>query len=266
MKLTTILDLLQHGPTFFISLCITMFIFLEIGRYIRRLALAKNQVLTDLTLDGPVESVLFALFGLLIAFTFTGAGARLEAKRQLITVEANAIDTAYLRIGLLPKEAQPQMRKLFKEYTLIRANTNEDVADTDPSKVPLLHTAETLQNKMWDIAINGCRSANTPNYCATLMLPALNSMFDITTSRIMASLNHPPIIIYAMLVALSLFSALLVGYDLPRSNRRNLLYMISYAIVISVVLYIIIDMELPHYGLISIDNADQILLDMANSM
>jgi hypothetical protein len=47
-----------------------------------------------------VEGAIFALMGLLIAFTFSAAQGRLDKRRMLIIDEANAIGTAYLRIDL----------------------------------------------------------------------------------------------------------------------------------------------------------------------
>ncbi len=53
---------------------------------------------------------MFALLGLLVAFTFSGAASRFEDRRHLISEEANAIGTAYLRLDLLPSDAQPPLR------------------------------------------------------------------------------------------------------------------------------------------------------------
>lgn len=49
-----------------------------------------------------MEAAIFGLLGLLLGFAFAGATSRLEARRQLIVQEANAIGTAYLRLDLLP--------------------------------------------------------------------------------------------------------------------------------------------------------------------
>ena len=46
------------------------------------------------------EGAVFALLGLLLAFTFSGAASRFEERRHLVTAETNAIGTAYLRPGL----------------------------------------------------------------------------------------------------------------------------------------------------------------------
>lgn len=242
-----------------------MLIFLEIGRRIRIISSRKKQVKTNSSLEGPVETVIFAVLGLLVAFTFTGAGARFEARRQLIGIEANTIGTAYLRIDLLPKDVQPQMRTLFKEYTSIRTNVYKDLTNEAKTK-SRLETTDHLQKQIWDIAVINCNRDAALKDCSKLVLQSLNEMFDITTTRAVALESHPPIAIYLLLIILSLFSALLVGYDLPYSNRRNLLYMLSYAIIISLILYLIVEIEMPRYGLITINEADHIISDLLPSM
>ena len=54
---------------------------------------------------GVIDGAVFALPGLLLAFTFSGAAARFDTRRHLIVEEANAIGTAYLRLDLLPPDA-----------------------------------------------------------------------------------------------------------------------------------------------------------------
>jgi hypothetical protein len=56
---------------------------------------------------GAVDGAVYALLGLLIAFTFSGAAARFDERRGLIVEEANDIGTAWLRLDMLPASAQP---------------------------------------------------------------------------------------------------------------------------------------------------------------
>ena len=51
---------------------------------------------------GVIEAAVFALLGLLLGFSFAGGTSRLDAKRQLIVEEANAIGTAYLPSSITP--------------------------------------------------------------------------------------------------------------------------------------------------------------------
>ncbi len=70
---------------------------LELGRRIALRRLAVGEKGADY---GVIEGAMFALLGLLIAFTFSGAAERFERRRALIVEEANAIGTAYLRLDL----------------------------------------------------------------------------------------------------------------------------------------------------------------------
>src|SRR5258705_3646206 len=72
---------------------------------------------------GTVEGAVFALFGLMVAFTFSGAATRFNEKRMLIAEEVNAIETAYLRLHLLSQQSQPALQELFRRYLDSRLET-----------------------------------------------------------------------------------------------------------------------------------------------
>ena len=235
----------------------------EVGRLISAKAI-RTGIKTDSSGSGPVETIVFGLLGLLIAFTFTGAESRLEYRRELITSAANSISTAYARIDLLSTNSQPQMRSMLKEYTLIRAEIYQG-QESLSTENELAHASDQLQKQIWELAVTDCAKLNSRT-CDMLVLPALGEVFSVATLRQAALLNHPPIEVYIMLVIISLFGALLVGYTLPVSKKRNILYMITYAFTISVLITLIIDMEFPRTGLIRVDSADKIILDLGNSM
>ena len=69
---------------------------------------------------GAIEAAVFGLLGLLLALSLSGTTGRLDARRQLIVQEANAIGTAYLRVDLLPESSQPAIRRMFREYVEAR--------------------------------------------------------------------------------------------------------------------------------------------------
>ena len=48
-----------------------------------------------------------------------------------------------------------------------------------------------------------------------LVLPALNQMIDVTTSRAIAALTHTPTLFMILLAILGLVCSLLAGYDNP---------------------------------------------------
>lgn len=98
---------------FSVLLFVGMLILLETGR---RLGVSRRPKESEGERGnlGTVEGAVFALFGLLIAFTFSGAASRFNEKRMLIVEEANTIGTAYLRLNLVP-EAEPKLQELFAD-------------------------------------------------------------------------------------------------------------------------------------------------------
>jgi hypothetical protein len=210
-----------------------------------------------------VEGATFALLGLLIAFTFSGAAARFETHRLLIGQEANAIGTAYLRIDAVPKNAQQELRDLFRRYLDVRIAQYKDATQNDTAA--LAKSESTLQGEIWAKAVAATSLSGAPPSAAMLMLPALNDMIDITTTRAVATQNHPPRIIFIMLCGLSLLSALLAGYGMP-CGRRSRLHVLTFAAVISMTVFVILDLEYPRHGLIQINCADSVLMEVRQGM
>ena len=85
---------------FALLLLIGMLLLLELGRRfgVRRRPKESEGERGGL---GTVEGAVFALFGLMVAFTFSGAASRFNEKRMLIAEEVNCIETAYLRLHLV---------------------------------------------------------------------------------------------------------------------------------------------------------------------
>src|SRR5215217_1779687 len=101
------------APEYAASLFVGMLLCLGIGRWLGLRRLARRG---DASGFGAAEGAIFALFGLLIAFTFSGAAARFDLRRAQIADEANAIGTAYLRVDLLPLADQADVRRMFRDY------------------------------------------------------------------------------------------------------------------------------------------------------
>ena len=172
------------------GLFVGMLILLEVGRRLgaRRLARDPEGARTGVS---AVEGALFGLLGLLIAFTFSGAAGRLDARRKLITEEANAIGTAWLRIELLPADAQPAMRDLFRQYLDSRLLTYQKIPDI-PARRGRARAFDRDPGTRSGSRPSPPSRAAPPGPSGTAFLTALNAMFDIMTTRTMAARTHPP--------------------------------------------------------------------------
>lgn len=213
---------------------------------------------------GAVEAALFALLGLLIAFTFSGAAARFDVRRELITQEANAIGSAYQFIDVLPAEKQAPIRAKFREYLDSRLNTFRDVSNEDVVAEETARTAQ-LQNEIWQLAVEAVRASDLPP-TAGMILHAINEMSDFTTTRQMAAKMHPPTIIFVLLVVLIFASAVLAGFGTARARTRSWLHLLTFATIMGLTVYVIIDIEYPRYGFIKLDAFDEVLISLRDSI
>jgi hypothetical protein len=247
-----------------LALFVGMLLLLEVGRRAgaRRLTHDSEGAKAG---TGAIEGAVFALLGLLIAFTFSGAASRFDDRRQLIIDETNDIGTAYLRVDLLPAAAQPARRALFRNYVDSRLDVYRNVPDVEATREALARSSK-LQGEIWRQSVAAGQLEGAPTSATMLLLPALNQMIDITTTRTMAALMHPPPVIFAMLYVLALVAALLAGFGMAGSRSRSWIHMIGFAAVMAAAVYVIIDIEYPRLGLIRVDAFDQALVALRNSM
>jgi hypothetical protein len=209
--------------------------------------------------SSAVEGAVFALFGLLLAFTFSGAVARYDAHRELVAEERNDIEKAYLRVDLLSPEKQPQLRQLFRDYVDSRLHLY-DVGS--PEVGP---RTEQLKREIWEDAVADAAAPGTNPDATKLLLPALNDMFDITATRQNAFHMHPPRLIFLLLFILSGGAAFLAGYGMS-APKRSWLYTIAFALTVTLTVYATLEIEYPSQGLIRLTNTDQTLLQVRDSM
>jgi hypothetical protein len=257
------MDRLVASPVFAIGLFLGMLLLLELGR---RMAIREKAMGSEKESRGlaAVEGAVFALFGLLLAFTFSGSIERFNQHRELIAEETNAIGTAYLRLDLLPKSAQPTLRDLFGNYLDARLDVYRKLPDVEAAKAALT-TSIHLQYEIWTQAVNASRLGDSHPDAGKLLLPALNAMIDITTTREMAANLHPPAIIFMLLFALGLGCSLFAGYGMANSPR-SWLHILGFTAVTVITVVVILDIEYPRKGMFRADVYDQVLIDLRENM
>ena len=69
-----------------------------------------------------------------------------------------------------------------------------------------------------------------------------------------------------MLVVIAFVSAFLLGRTMSANKTRPRLHMLAYAGVLALTIYVIIDLEFPRLGLIRVDGADRVLVEVREGM
>src|SRR5262245_48440721 len=102
----------------------------ELGHRLgHRLNLAKDQARRHQVVI--VQNAVLALLGLLLAFTFSMAVARYDTRRALVVKEANVIETAWFRAGLLSDAHRQPIRDLLREYVDVRLRAQTKLRDDE---------------------------------------------------------------------------------------------------------------------------------------
>lgn len=231
----------------------------RIGR--RRLLMSGDDGQAGL---GALDGAVFGLMGLLIAFTFTGAASRFSERRDLITQQVNAIGTAWLRLDLLPATEREQARDGFRRYVdeqmeVVRVSGDENAARERLARL------SAIQQEIWDLLVQVAKTDKSIPI-AQVLLPPVNETFDLSTSRVMAARQHPPLAVFIMLGLLVLISGLLAGFGMAKSERQSPLHLFGFAAVMAFSVYLILDLEFPRLGLVRIDSIDEVYIELRASM
>jgi hypothetical protein len=218
-----------------------------------------------------VEGAVFALIGLLLAFTISGALQRFDERRQLVIQEANAATTAHDRLALFEDGVARYLQIKLKDYVQARIDLYRIPHDYSLWEQTVLFSPEQqdkiidLKNRLWDATVAACPQASFRPACAQAV-PALANLFEVARVRLGANEKHPPQVVYVMLFGLGLGGSLLAGFGMAAATARSWIHMLIFAGTLTVALYLVTDMEYPRLGLIRIENFDHFLVDAHQQM
>ena len=242
---------------------------LNYGRQLGLRYLQKDAgTMTGLT---TVEGAVFALMGLLLAFTISGALQRFDDRRHLVIQEANAASTAHDRLALLEGEVARDLQSKLRDYVQTRIDLyrmphdysllkrTEDFSDKQEDKIL------SFKNELWNATVGACPKSNFSPACGQA-LPTLANLFEVARLRLGAAEKHPPQVIYVILFGLGLGGSLLAGFGMAAAKSRSWIHMLIFATTLTVALYTLTNMEYPRLGLIHIENFDHFLVDAHNQM
>jgi len=236
----------------FILMLISSLIGKRVGNYIRNKKHSEQK---------PTEtSGLVALLFFLLAFTFGMSGDRYDSRRKIVVEEANDIGTAILRSDLYPDSTRALFRKDFKEYVETRiAYYQVGVNVKEILKADSL--SQVISSRLWKRASR--LSKDPANLAATQqMIPALNAMIDITTSRLAGEKAKVPQSIIIMLFFLALISSFYSGYSEGRKGRIDWLVQIGFCLLVSLVVLFTLDLDRPRRGFVNLDVPNQTIIDL----
>lgn len=212
--------------------------------------------------DASVAAMTASILGLLafmLAFTFSLAFSRFDNRREAVVEEANAIGTTWLRAQLLPEPYRSEIAELLRQYIQLR--TQKFTPDTIGE---LIAQSEQLQKKLWTQA-TAAAERNPQSILTSLFLQSLNESIDLHTKRTFVGLySRIPLMIWLTLFSLTLVGLASVGYQAGLSATRRSPEMPILTLAFAGVLYLIVDLDRGHEGLLQV--SQQPMVTLRNSM
>ncbi len=212
---------------------------------------------------GGVSSLfggLFALSGLLLAFTFGMSGTRLEKVRNVVELEANEIGTAILRSDLYADSVRDGFRRDFKYYLEAVISFYSNAADID-SLYKAKEDAGKAGRLLWARA---AQQSKLPNMLipSNQMIPSLNGMFDVAQSReIILTQKVPDLIVYMLFIAV-FATCFIGGFTSGTFHPKEWIIVVGFSIVTAMVVYTTIDLSRPMRGAIKDEAGKHAILEL----
>jgi hypothetical protein len=188
------------------------------------------------------------VLSLLMGFTFSMSGERYQSYKNIMIDEVNSISNSVLYSDLYPEPYRSEYRKYFSEYIEARIDFNN--AGTNLKKInDSKGRSDNAGNYLWEITSRLFKDSVMIN-ASRQMSPNLTQMFNAATTREARLRSKVPSWILIMIVIITFLAVYISGFRSIQLRKKELLYLLSFTLVITLVTYIILDLDRPDSGLI----------------
>ncbi len=240
------LPLWATGLTFLVVILIALELGFRVGR--RRRDKWDN---AELGGGGIVQTSIFAILGLVLAFTYSAGLNRFEARKAALLNEANAIGTAFLRADLANEPGRTELMKSLYEYAITRSVPPRSILSREAFGDLMSRTLEK-QSHIWPATKQVVTQEKSPPLEISIVA-SINNVLDAHTVRMAAVFDrlHPTVIWLLVLVTASAMAV--AGYNAGIHGRISRWRMTAFSMVLASLAFVILDLDRPNDGTIIVD-------------
>ncbi len=204
-----------------------------------------------------LQASVLGIVGLLLAFSFSMAITRFEARRALVLAESDAIGTMWLRTEALSGPERVEARALIVRYVNTRLAFFGAANDT--ALAAAVAEAEALQAELWAIVAE--QSSRAPGSLPlALLVESLNDVIDCHADRLAVRQDRIPVVILVLLALASAIGIGTVGFSFGLSRGPHRLACALLVVLVSAILYVILDLDEPGAGRIRVSQESMLRL------
>jgi hypothetical protein len=242
----------------FIAIVMLNEIGFRVGRFVQ-----SNTDSEVKSLTGSIQASILGLLALLLGFTFSMSMQRYDNRSMALIDEANTIGTAILRIQLLPEQYRDKAVSLFHKYVGLRADIGQlDLTKTEERK-KYNDKIANIQNKLWLLAISATEVDPRP-VTTGAFTKSLNDVIDSQGKRNALLRMQVPEVVLLLLFVVFISSGGIMGYSAGLSGKRIFAPIVLVSTLITLIVFIIIDLDRPKRGLIQVDQ--RVMVELLDDM
>ncbi len=236
---------------------------LGIGFLIGRQILKSKKTRVHRSRSDVVLTGMFALLGLILAFTYAFSLSRADARKQAVMEEVNAIDTAFLRADMAPEPVRQELKTLLLEYEKTRVISNDDLKDRATLRLSLKRSLE-IQGKLWPTALKSIAAGSSAGPTEISILHSINAVLDAHTRRVVNGFDQLPTAVLMLMLMIASGALGIAGYNSGVAGHEDRWGLRVLSLLLAIVMVLIIDFDRSHAGFVRVDQ--QPLIDSINSM
>jgi hypothetical protein len=189
-----------------------------------------------------------ALLGLLLAFTFAIALGRYDQRRLAVVAEGNAIGDYYTCASLLNEPYRSKLQDVIWQHAQAQLDAPPETVSGADEKKTTQRTWDRFA-RMTDITKDAI-TAGTP--IAIALTNTLNNLTSSNASRLAMYQERLPWPIVVLLFLATVVPAFLIGEKQGALQRVHVSGSLSFVVLVALVVFIILDLNQPHRGMIMV--------------
>jgi hypothetical protein len=261
------LNIFYELPIWGVSLLILVTLVLAIALGYR-IGLKKRAVWKDAESGGGsiVLTSMFALLGLVVAFTYAAGVSRYDARKAAVMVEANALGTAFLRADLVAEPGRSRLRQTLLEYARTRSIPPGTIKTPADRQAVIENTLQKLA-MIWPETKQAIQQGK-PGPVELSLVTAINDVLDAHTMRMVAVFDKLPVIVIWMLLLVAAASLSVAGFNAGIQGHISRWRMGAFALVLTGVITVILDFDRPNDGIVVVSHRsiDMVIADMESAL
>jgi hypothetical protein len=192
-----------------------------------------------------------AILGLLLAFTFSMSLGRHDQRRAAVVADSNAIGDFYTCATLLKEPSRSKLQAVIKEYARHRLDTGRELP-TDAEEEKALKRCQEMHGRMTEI-VGAALAEEKQTPIAVPLTNTLNTLTSSNASRFAAYRERLPWSIVGLLLLGSIVPTFLLGQQQGVSRRLNPIKTVGFIFLVTLVIYVTLDLNQPGRGLITVN-------------